>query len=531
MKKADLFISHCKQNLLSPDDRLPLPADNGADGDLSAVYKNYRQLCSREKAVDLEDMIFMAVALLQTDSRVYETVLQSYPYLFVDEYQDLNFGQYVLTKLLAKDNHILVIGDPDQSIYGFRGSDNRFFTQFETDFPGSERIFLTRNYRSTQTILDASFQMISKSEQPAGDARVFSGIGGAAQLIIKQAATETAEAVAIGKMIEKLVGGTSFFSMDTGKAGLEPQKDYSFADFAVLYRTTRQCDTFIKIFEKEGIPFQTADKKRVFEIGGIRQLISLCRIIGNCATFHDAAIVFDHFGVNLKNKSLAGVEDGWIKKEGRIWDESGRAFLGGHSGIPEKAKEKLINALETVRLLTRQVASKDLPDALVWLCENTGLKETIAANASASQAWDTIMNRARLHNDWPSYLASLSLDRDTDALGVDAEKVSLMTLHAAKGLEFPVVFVTGCETGLIPFARDGRTVDDPEEERRLFYVGMTRAMDILCLTYALKRRIYGTQVKRQRSVFIDDIEKRLVRLEKRSPKAPVEKKETQLELF
>ncbi len=161
-------------------------------------------------------------------------------------------------------------------------------------------------------------------------------------------------------------------------------------------------------------------------------------------------------------------------------------------------------------------------------------KSRIQANESAKQAFERMLNQANRHKDLKELLDAIALNQDTDALAAQAEKVSLMTLHAAKGLEFPVVFVVGCEQGIIPFARDGETVNDPEEERRLFYVGMTRAMDILCLTYARKRRIYGTQKKRQRSFFIEDIEKRLMQLEKNIVPGAAQlpkKNEQQLELF
>ncbi len=531
VKKADLYISRCKQNLLAPSDPLPDDMQKEADAGMITAYENYWQLCAKENVIDFEDLILMTVTMLKNDDQIYASVLKRYPYLFIDEYQDLNFGQYVLTKLLADGNHILVIGDPDQSIYGFRGSDNRYFKLFETDFPGCEKIFLTRNYRSTQTILDASFQMIRKSKQGRGQSKVFSDITGATQLVIKQTSTEQAEAVAIGKMIENLVGGTSFFSMDSGKAGMASQKEYSFADFAILYRTSKQCDTFVSMLEKEGIPFQTADKKRVFDIEGIKQLISLCRMKSGCQTFHDIRIVFDLFGVTLKNKALKEVKQ-LFNDHGRWFaKDNGAPVFNEDSSLTPAMRKKIEDASFKINACMARAETDTVIKQIEFVCEKAGLKEKIDAHDAGKRAWENIIARAPIYEDLRQFLDGLALDRDTDVLGLAAEKVSLMTMHAAKGLEFPVVFVSGCEMGLIPFARDGKTIEDMEEERRLFYVGMTRAMDILCLTYAQKRRIYGTQMERQRSFFIDDIEKKLMQVQKSMKQAKAKKKERQLELF
>ncbi len=373
---ADHFIGLCRQNLLGPEDDFEKVAGDEDPESFRQVYKGYLSLCKERNVADFEDLIFLTVKMLIKEENILSAVCSRYRYIFIDEYQDLNYGQYELVRLLSRDNHMVVIGDPDQSIYGFRGSDNIYFKRFELDFPGCEKIILTQNYRSAQTILDASFQVISKSLENDETIRVFSDIGTSKKLIIKETASELAEAVAIGKMIETLMGGTSFFSMDSRKTEFDNPKDYSFTDFAVLFRTRKQCEAFASVFEKAGIPFQDADTQEY-----------------------------------------------------------------------------------------------------------------------------------------------------------DVEKVSLLTLHGAKGLEFPVVFVAGCEQGLIPFARDGEHIDNMEEERRLFYVAMTRAMDILCLTYAKKRRIYGRSLKRQRSLFIEDIEKKLTQVEKSAARMPKVNSPEQMELF
>jgi len=463
--KTNQLIYQCKQNLLFPDDDLKEIITKGESDSFKKIYNAYLILCKEQDVVDFEDLIFMTVKMLTDDEEILSSVRKTYRYIFIDEYQDLNFGQYELAKLISQGNHIVVIGDPDQSIYGFRGSDNKYFKRFDHDFSGCEKIVLSKNYRSTQTILDASFQMISKSLENEEKFKVFSDVRSSKKLMIKETATEYAEAVAIGKMIEKLVGGTSFFSMDAGKTDPDEQKEYSFADFAILCRTSRQCETFINMFEKEGIPFQTADKMKLFETEGIKQLINSCR------------------------------------------------NMAQSSDIPEELKDCNTEAW------------------LKFLYKKEDLDKIIKGNDKAERAFEKLLSIAGLHSDLQGFLNALALNQDTDTLEFNVEKVSLMTMHAAKGLEFPVVFVAGCEQGLVPFAKDGKNIDDLEEERRLFYVAMTRAMDILCLTYAKKRSIYGKSFKRQRSFFIEDIEKRLTQVEKSVVHLKVRKKEKQLELF
>ncbi|SDT87592.1 UvrD-helicase domain-containing protein [Desulfobacula phenolica] len=537
VNKTDQLISLCKQNLLGPEDDLEkfIPLEKFVhQGELESfkkIYQAYQVLCKEHNVADFEDLMAMTINMLNCEENVLASVRKQYQYIFIDEYQDLNFGQYVFVKLISQDNHIFVIGDPDQSIYGFRGSDNKYFKLFEDDFPGCEKILLTQNYRSTQTILDASFQMISNSLDNEEKFKVFSDVESQKKLIIKETATERAEAVAIGKMIENLVGGTSFFSMDAGKTDQDETKDYCFADFAVLYRTRKQCEIFIDVFEKEGIPFQAADKKNMVDIEGIRQLISLCRIMSQNECFIDVEIVFDHFGVRLGKKGKEIFHKAYndaCKTNQDILDEFVQTDI---SGIKAATRQNIVMIAQKLKCLQEEIMQCDTETGLRLLFEKADLKPIIESNDKTNQIFEKLLSIGILNDDLRGFLDAVALNQDEDTLEFNTQKVSLMTLHAAKGLEFPVVFVAGCEQGLVPFARDGKNTDDLEEERRLFYVGMTRAMDILCLTYAKKRRIFGTIKKRQRSFFIEDIEAKLTQVEKAPVKLSVKKKAKQLELF
>ena len=511
--QLDRLISSCKQQLLGPADDLSCLADKGDAGVLGQVYTAYQQQCDALNLVDFEELIFLFHRLLKASPKALAQVQKRFAHIFIDEYQDLNLAQYELVKLLAQTSNLVVIGDPDQSIYGFRGSDNKYFKRFATDFPGCEKVFLDQNYRSTQTILDASFQMISRSIEKNGSnngSPIFSNFNTAQRLIVKETATQTAEAVAVGKMIEKLVGGLSFFSMDAGKLDTGKlntsgasigEKEYSFSDVAVLFRTRKQGDTFAEVFQREGIPFQTADKTNFYSQDGIQQVLSLFRIITRRANKMDYQILGDHFNLLSQKKGLKIRQD------------------------TEDQTRQIIAPIFD------QICDKNSSACLEVIIDFLDAGQVIQQNERLGTAYETLISLGHLYPDPESFMDYLVLDQDPDHLSGSVEKISLMTLHSAKGLEYPVVFVTGCEQGLIPFARDGKTCDNLEEERRLFYVGMTRAMDILCLTYAQKRRIYGVSQKRQRSFFIDDIEKKLAQYETSVMGVRETKREIQLELF
>ncbi|WP_027362901.1 UvrD-helicase domain-containing protein [Desulfospira joergensenii] len=511
--RAGDFIARCKQQLLNPDlDFSQIPVTQDLAGEISdepggfeilpRIYRVYQALCREMNLVDYEELIFQSHNRLKDDPELLGRIRDRFEYIFIDEYQDLNLGQYELVKLLAGKGNLLVIGDPDQSIYGFRGSDHRYFNRFEEDFPGCEKFRLKQNYRSTQTILDASCQMISRPDPEGQDRKIFSNLDTGQRLIIREAATETAEAVAAGKVIESLMGGLSFFSMDARikeGAGSDPGdgKEYSFSDFAVLCRTKRQLKTFVQVFQKEGIPFQAADKGEEFGMEGIREMIGFLKYLGGRA--------------GEREREDLGA---WLQKNPGLVPASGSKGIGP--------------ALEEIKgRLAGLTSSACLENLKEWM----DLGRLLGEKDEVRTAYARLSNLADIHADPGDLLDSLALDQDPDHLADSAEKVSLMTIHAAKGLEFPVVFVAGCEQGLIPFARDGKTCDDPEEERRLFYVAMTRAMDILYLTYARKRRIYGTVQKRERSLFLDDIERRLTRTEQSRIQEKAKPKQIQLELF
>jgi DNA helicase-2/ATP-dependent DNA helicase PcrA len=369
-------------------------------------------------------------------------------WISVDEFQDVDEQQYRLLTLLAPpDGNLCVIGDPDQAIYGFRGADASCFERFRQDYPASRLVRLARNYRSSGTIVTASAQMIA-----AGKSTLLAEImrDMHERVAIHTAPTEAAEAESVVKSIEQMIGGHSFFSIDSGRGTPARASDCSFADFAVLYRTDAQSAALCEAFERSGIPFKKSSHVPLMEEPAVRALM---QELGN-ATSSDV----------LADELRAAAE--------RLEQRAGLAMA--------------------LQRLT----------ALAGLCGN---------------------DRARL-------LDAASLTTDAEFYDPRADRVSLLTLHAAKGLEFPVVFIVGLEDGILPLSWGDPDETALAEERRLFYVGMTRAKDRLILSRARQRFWRGRVQTFEPSAFLSDIEAELVKHQRREPTRR-KPQDRQLQLF
>jgi len=515
-------------------------ADDFSDSEkqiFAAVYQSYQNLLSIQNLCDYEDLVMKTVLLFEKEGTFIQKYRDLYKFVFVDEYQDLNQGQYRIIQALAppgvKRQNICVIGDPDQSIYGFRGSNIKYFKYFKKDYPDAEIIYLTRNYRSTQTILDASYQVIRNQNKDASGSRIFSQIGGARTINIFETASEKAEAVAVGKAIEQLIGGTGFHSIDFGNIRDNgPSFNRSFSDFAILYRTAGQGRIFSDVFDTAGIPYQIVNRETIFNAKGISELISLLKILEGSGCYMDLerirkltvpgisrqlVQILKHWGYQnrftlasaLKNARRFPIEDMTTARQAKVND--------------------FLNILENIE---RQIKGLSTEKKLLFLTENTWLSEIIPKDPEAEKAYSLLIDISRtFQENIADFFATAALQTDTDIYEPRSEKVVLMTMHAAKGLEFPIVFVVGCESGYLPFQKTEDHKPDIDEERRLFYVAMTRAKEQLYLTYANRRRIYGNTQKRNISVFVDEIEKRLITHAASLPVKPKKERQAQLKLF
>jgi DNA helicase-2/ATP-dependent DNA helicase PcrA len=480
-----------------------------------ALFDAYEAALRRANAVDYDDLIILTVKLLESAPTVVAGVHQRYRWISVDEYQDVNATQVRLLRLLtAGGANLCVIGDPDQAIYGFRGADRRFFLAFLEDYPGAKQVHLTRNYRSQRAILDAAQQVIAHN--PGRNALpLLASFAEAVRLDVHPAPTEKAEAEAIVHQIEQMVGGTSYFSLDSGRTdGLLPTAR-DFGDFAVLYRLGAQAAPLVEAFDRSGIPYQVVGQASFWASKVARRVLAWLWLLENPrSALHLEQMLAD-----------AGVND---------------------------------SAAMAMRLVELLATDNDLPAALVWLAAKLPARQRSCVEKLATfwqqlraaapiadlleqvcdfLAIETEMRARMIQRAQPfgdrrrEFLERALLERAVDGYDPRADRVTLMTLHAAKGLEFPVVFIAGCEEGLLPYMR-GDEAPDIEEERRLFYVGMTRAKEKLILSHARRRTLFGKRLENPPSRFVGEIEAALLELRRRDIYKPEKRPSTeQLGLF
>jgi len=518
-------IIAAKQQVLSPDEFTERHSGDSESDVISDIYRIYQQLLAIQGFCDFEDLIFNIVCLLESKSNHSRRYQKKYQHIFVDEYQDLNPAQYRIIRALAPDESsikdLCVIGDPDQSIYGFRGSDTAYFKRFIDDYPGTRVIRLTRNYRSTRTILSASFQVIEDHRLDSDDGgRTYSQIDGLKAISILELPTEKAEAETIGRIITQQIGGTGFHSIDTGMvtdANLVKPRSYS--DFAVLYRTHAQHQALADGFDKQGIPFQVASRENALNQAGLPELISFLKVIEGDGGFFDLEKIVQLAMPGFGLSALDQFKDWCFQNRFTLREGLKKAVRFPIPGLKASRQQALNDFSNQISQYKTDMSAMPVADRLCYLEKNTGLSRMLNKDAAIREAFAGLIEFARqFESDRTEFLAAVALHTDTDVYTHRVEKVSLMTMHAAKGLEFAVVFIAGCEQGFIPFKPPGRELADVAEERRLFYVAMTRAMQRLYLTRAKKRRIYGQTEPRVLSPFVADIENQLIKDETPQPK-------------
>ncbi len=456
--------------------------------DFPGLYRQYQTALQNAAAMDFDDLLLRTVKLWEQHPDVLNKYRHRFRWISVDEYQDMNHAQYRLLKhLITPQTNLCVIGDPDQAIYGFRGASREYFLKFREDFPDAEVIYLQRNYRSSQTILLASGQVIAGSEKSTAP-DIWSDIVSNTRIEIYQAPTHKAEAEYVVHEIEKMVGGTSYFSLDSGRvAGEDEPPERSFSDFAVLYRLNALNRDLREAFQRSGIPYQIVGETAFYERPEIREILScLWLVLRPNSSFHHQYLRQRYGNITpfldfLRSRRDSDSISALI---GQIADE---LTMRNKSGITEPQRESI-----------RKLRNMSQPYG----------------------------------NRLGEFLDAVMLRNETDEYDPRADRVALMTLHASKGLEFPVVFIVGCEETLLPYQREGEPVDTGEE-RRLLYVGMTRAREKLILTHARRRVLFGKTLSNPPSRFLADIENTLKEFKKMSAPKPQKKKKDdgQLSLF
>lgn len=516
------FIAAAKQQLLDPKSKIGGRVPNGDLAIFTYVYDKYEQLLKQRGYIDYEGLIFETIRKIESDEWFLNKLKGLFEYVFVDEYQDLNFGQYRLTQsLVSMGAQICVIGDPDQSIYGFRGSDVRFFNHFLRDYPDATVVHLDRNYRSTQTILNGAHNVLpcrsSSDRKNKGHAilkrhRIYSQVKGVDHIELINTPTAKAEAVAVGKTIESLIGGTGFHGYDSGK--LDPHEktaNHSFSDFAVLMRTTDQTKVFCDVFQAAGIPFQLSTRGFMLKQKDIAAYLSYFKILEGVGTFADIDRIVGWVKPGVGKETVLMLKN-WSRQNGFSVDktlQNATRFPVPEMGL--RRQQKLHRFIDHLYKKTLENKGLTVNEKLHQLVSHTPLQGRLKNDDNMANRFEWLLDiAAGFDDDTKSFLSSLALVSDTDLYKIRAEKVSLMTMHAAKGLEFPVVFICGCEQTLIPYTLKKRDRAAMDEERRLLYVAMTRAQTRLYITWAKQRRIFG-QISQQRcSPFIEKIDTNLL---------------------
>jgi uncharacterized protein (TIGR00375 family) len=503
-KQCKKWIETAKQKCLTPDDNLDAVTQHPGFKD---IYKAYVNVLNQYRCFDFEDIIFQTIQLFQNHPEINQKWSQTFPYIFVDEYQDVNFSQYLLIqKLISKDSHLFVIGDPDQAIYGFRGSDVSYFQRFLDDYPDANCVQLVQNYRSTETILKVSEQVIANYSLQTGRQRIYSGIKGSSDIHIQETATEKAEAHLIVQTIEQLMGGVSHFSLDSGRVDSTAiPDDLSFSDFAVLYRTHDIGQSIAEAFDRSGMPFHTAFKKK--QTQSIQSMMALLRLISGHFRWFDLKVVLPFFDDAIDVSTINRL---------RQWLDKKNPFSFDHETLSQISSEGLTPTLgkkwDAFVRFSKNIQS-DFQGKNVKQCIEQLLSFEAFSNISINDRsyFDRLMSLSEQAGmNFSSFFSQTSLFQDIDVIPDHVEKISLLTMHAAKGLEFPVVFIAGCEDNLIPFAGFGHLdTEHINEERRVFYVALTRAKHLLYCTHSKSRIIFGKKNEQKISRFLQDVEHKL----------------------
>jgi len=480
------YISQAKNELISPSEYAAL-ARTSTQETAAKLYPLYQKLLKKYNALDFDDLLMLTVKLLSNHGQVRQDLKQQFRYLLVDEYQDTNRAQYVLTKLLVgESNNLTVVGDASQSIYSWRGADFRNLTLLKNDFPELKVINLERNYRSTQNILDAAYSVISQnSSHPI--LRLWTKENGGEKIALYEAGSEKKEARFVAQMIKK--------------EKLRTPLDFSYKDFAVLYRTNAQSRVLEEMFMRAGIPYQLVGGVSFYERAEIKDCLAYLKLIAN-----------PHDGVSLERAEKIGKR--------RL-----SAFLSWRKELPNDLlpTKKLLEDLFRVTGYLERFRNRTTPgvNSLTPEVKSADTSGVVLASGVKTKDFERLENIKELMSvatefpDLTAFLENVSLVQNghfpNQPKGKKKKKgVALMTLHSAKGTEFPVVFLVGMEEGLFPHSRSMLSREELEEERRLCYVGITRAKKKLYLTFARRRLFFGNLISNPVSRFVSNISEKLL---------------------
>ncbi len=504
-------ISKAKNELLTPEEFETRNQGSEKRRRFAKIFKQYQKNLTAANAMDFDDLIAQTVMLLRNNPDVLSWCQKKFKYVLVDEYQDTNHAQYLLMKLISQGHqNVMVVGDDDQSIYKFRGAAVENILNFDKQFKNTNVVLLEQNYRSTKCIISAANAVIANNESRRGKTLWSSGSAGR-RVAVRQLEDQEKEAVYIAETISELVA----------------REGRRFRDFAVLYRTKAQSNILETVFTKSALPHRLLSGLRFYDHAEVKDILAYLRFIHNKSDFISMSRI-----INVPKR---GIGQATVDKVKFIASSTGTSVYDvlRHCGDYEEIKRSYAKVSGFVRLidLLSDFSSEHLPSELVHkIIDESGYMETLIGdeNEERRKNVDELISSARYYeerSEHPTlcgFLEEIALVSDVDNYDKSADSAVLMTVHAAKGLEFPVVFLAGMEENLFPSPQSAATLSDLEEERRLAYVAMTRAKEELFITCCHHRMLYGRTNANDISRFIREIPENYLDMQEFQPQAKSE---------
>ncbi|MFB0558940.1 MAG: ATP-dependent helicase [Dehalococcoidales bacterium] len=501
-------ITAAKSRVLNPQDYVQ-HSHSYFDEVTQRVYERYQQLLTGSNALDFDDLLMKAVLLFRNSPEILSRYQSRYLHVQVDEFQDTNLTQYELVKQLSgKYRNICVVGDPDQSIYSWRFADLRNILSFEKDFPEAKVVLLEQNYRSTQKILETASYVISANLQRKPKELWTNNEPGELTTVV-ETYTEQEEAQFVVSEVERLT--------EQGEASL--------GDCAVMYRTNAQSRALEEAFIRYGTPYKLVAGTRFYERREIKDIIAYLRLIQNPNDSVSLLRIINVPGRGIGQQTQARLS-GWAKSMGvpeykalQLMAEQGENKAAPQPPFSPHISRALAGFLNLIEEFTARSRKLNLVDLLDLVVERSGYREYILGGIDGEERWDNVLELRTVAQEYSdlkpgeglaAFLEGVTLVSDVDGLDESVAAVTLITLHQAKGLEFPVVFIVGMEDGILPHIK---SFDDPnqmEEERRLCYVGITRAKKKVYLVRAFRRSLMGSSAVNRPSRFLADIPQHLI---------------------
>jgi DNA helicase II / ATP-dependent DNA helicase PcrA len=502
LRRLKGVISYAKINMIDPDSVVPGHGERFDDASIT-IYRGYQRALKRKRALDYDDMLVFARRLLQDDEATLRKYQRLYKYILVDEFQDTSSLQYQIIRLLgAKHRNVCVVGDPDQTIYSWRQAEIRNTDHFRKDFPGTKIIGMEENYRSTGNIVDAANALISRNSRRKEKRLVTSREEGKKLAVVKLD-DEEAEAQFVARTVKAYIT----------RYGLKR------CDFTVLYRVNAQSRVLEDAFNMEDIPYRLATGTPFYKRKEVMDVVAWLRVMRN--PLDDAALtrVIRLAGKGIGPQSLTEMQAHAEKSGGHLYKALELAAAGTLPSLPNRARPRAAAFLAQLQELIEESRHISLVSTMNRIIGETDYRNHLQTEDDPEERWENVLElisiAAAFEHLKPlealsALLQKISAASEAVERNDQAETVIFNTLHGSKGMEFPLVFMVGVEEGLLPH---GKSLDDPErleEERRLCYVGITRAMDRVYLTHTERRRWFGESSFRLPSRFIKELPERLI---------------------